>query len=369
MDTALLKREERAVFALREVFRQYGYTQFKMNRFEEYDLYVRNKDFLVSDNVITFTDIGGKLLALRPDVTLSIIKNTPASLVGLRKVFYNENVYRVPKGADGFREIMQTGLECIGNIDDYAIFEVLMLAARSLRCISKEAVLDISNLDIVSRLIKALGLPDEETPRLLKCVAGKNAHEIAALSSALGGNKAATEVLTNLVTLSGAARVVLPKLKALLGPLFTSELSRLESIATALTDFGLGDMVRIDFSVVNDMSYYNGVVFRGFLREISSGILSGGQYDGLMEKMGRPFGGIGFAVYLDMLERFAREPNTMDVDTVILYESGVDLKRLASLVKRKTEAGARVLTLRDLPQHLRYGELIRLEAQEGKENA
>ena len=72
MNTTYLKPEERAVFVLRSLYRGYGYLPFKMSKFEEYDLYVRNKDFLVSDRIITFTDVGGKLLALKPDVTLSI---------------------------------------------------------------------------------------------------------------------------------------------------------------------------------------------------------------------------------------------------------------------------------------------------------
>ena len=73
----VLKNEERAVFALRKLYRSFGYAPYKMSRFEEYDLYVRNKDFLVSDQVITFSDRSGRLLALKPDVTLSIVKNAP----------------------------------------------------------------------------------------------------------------------------------------------------------------------------------------------------------------------------------------------------------------------------------------------------
>ena len=74
-DENILKFEEKAVFTLRNLYRNHGYRQFKMSKFEEYDLYSKNKDFLVSDGVITFNDTDGKLLALKPDVTLSIIKN------------------------------------------------------------------------------------------------------------------------------------------------------------------------------------------------------------------------------------------------------------------------------------------------------
>ena len=80
ISSIVLKNEEKAVFELRELYSKYGYLQYKMSKFEEYDLYVSNKDFLVSENIITFTDTDGKLLALKPDVTLSIIKSCTALL-------------------------------------------------------------------------------------------------------------------------------------------------------------------------------------------------------------------------------------------------------------------------------------------------
>ena len=75
IDETLLKNEERAAIELRSLYRRYGYLPYKMSKFEEYELYIRNKDFLVSDRIITFNDTSGRLLALKPDVTLSIIKN------------------------------------------------------------------------------------------------------------------------------------------------------------------------------------------------------------------------------------------------------------------------------------------------------
>ena len=74
IDQSILKFEEKIVFYLRSLYSGYGYKPFKMSKFEEYDLYSKNKDFLVSEGVITFNDTNGRLLALKPDVTLSIIK-------------------------------------------------------------------------------------------------------------------------------------------------------------------------------------------------------------------------------------------------------------------------------------------------------
>ena len=65
--------DERAGLLLRELYHQHGYQLYRMSKFEPYDLYARNRSFLVSENILTFTDTDGRLMALKPDVTLSII--------------------------------------------------------------------------------------------------------------------------------------------------------------------------------------------------------------------------------------------------------------------------------------------------------
>ena len=70
----LLSPQERLVLSLRGLYESYGYTRFPMRRFEEYALYLENKSFLTSESVLSFTGASGQLMALRPDVTLSIVK-------------------------------------------------------------------------------------------------------------------------------------------------------------------------------------------------------------------------------------------------------------------------------------------------------
>ena len=84
----ILTNQEKAVNKLRSLYLSYGYLSYKMSKFEEYDLYATNKDFLVSDRVITFTDTDGKLLALKPDVTLSILKNKYTILAKFSMINY-----------------------------------------------------------------------------------------------------------------------------------------------------------------------------------------------------------------------------------------------------------------------------------------
>ena len=145
LNSKLLKNEEKAVYALRELYSGFGYSQFKMSKFEEYDFYVKNMNSLVSHGVITFTDTTGKLMALKPDVTLSIIKNTKDSEGFVNKVYYDESVYRISEGSGSYKEITQTGLECIGDICIYDICEVVSLAIKSLALINNDYILDINS--------------------------------------------------------------------------------------------------------------------------------------------------------------------------------------------------------------------------------
>ncbi len=163
---------------LKALYSRYGYLQFRMSKFEEYELYVRNKDFLDSLNVITFTDTNGKLMALKPDVTLSIVKNSKDTPGEVRKVFYNENVYRVSKRTGSFQELMQVGLECVGDVDEYNIYEVIMLAAESLMDISDNCVLDISHLGIINDILNSCDVDYNTREKILICISEKNAHGI-----------------------------------------------------------------------------------------------------------------------------------------------------------------------------------------------
>ncbi len=349
MTEAVWKDEERAVFSLRSLYRRYGYAPYKMSRFEEYDLYVRNKDFLVSDQVITFSGSGGRLLALKPDVTLSIVKNAPEAPGVVQKVYYNENVFR------DYREIMQTGLECVGDLSSYEIAEVVLLAAKSLELLEETYVLDISHMGLIAAVLDSCGFDPEEKQRTMTCLRQKNAHELKSLCAE---NAGAWEKLNALVSSRGSGAEVLPRIASVLSTeAERSALKELEDLWSILESSGCAGSVRLDFSVANNMRYYSGVVFRGYLQGIPSSILSGGQYDKLARKMGRKSKAIGFAIYLDLLQELQRTEHTLDVDTVILHDGTVDAGVLSEAAEAAAKNGT-VLVTRQLPQDRSWKKLL-----------
>ena len=292
-----LDLSEQIIFKLRALYSRHGYTRFKMSKFEEYDLYSANREFLLSDHVLTFTDGSGRLLALKPDVTLSIVKSSRDEETGLQKLYYNENVYRTDKNGS-YKELMQVGLECIGAVDKDAMAQVLTLAAESLALIHPEAVLTLSHLGLLKQVTEVMGIPENRRQALLGFIGEKNLHELTALCRSCGAEETAIQQLCRLVQLTGTPGQVLPEARNLLaGFVDTAALDQLEAVTA-----GMGDALRLDFSGVDDPNYYNGILFKGFVPGLPDSVLSGGQYDNLMRKMGRQANAVGFAVYVGQLQ-------------------------------------------------------------------
>ena len=352
MTDMLWKTEERAVFTLRSLYRRYGYAPYKLSRFEEYDLYVRNKDFLASDRIITFSDGGGRLLALKPDVTLSIVKNAPEAPGAVQKVYYDENVYR------DYREITQTGLECVGDLGAYEIAEVVLLAAKSLKLLGECSVLDISHMGLIAAVLDSSGLSAGQRKQAMDCLRRKNLHELKSLCR---DKPEAWEKLRVLSVCRGSGRDVLRPV----GEVLTTEAERqaleeLQELWTILESSGCGDSVRVDFSVGSGMRYYSGVVVRGYLEGIPTSILSGGQYDILARRMGKRSRAIGFAVYVDLLQELLGEESPFDVDTVLLHDGSADTVALTAAAEAAARDGS-VLVCTALPKDRRWKRLVRFE--------
>ena len=307
--------------------RKFGYAPYKMSRFEEYELYVRNKDFLQSDRVITFSGPDGRLLAMKPDVTLSIVKNAPQTPGAVRKVHYRENVYRQDRDGN-FREILQAGIECVGDVGAYEVAEVVFLAAKSLEAIGPGTILSLSHAGLIRHALEVSGLPEEARRQAMDCLRRKRSRELRALCAA---HHAAGELL-----------LALPEARTLsdLEPLMGEQNQPLAELreAAALLDPG---QVRLDFSLGNDMKYYSGLVFKGYVPGIPDSVLSGGQYDRLLTHMKKNARAIGFAVYLDQLE----ENEDWDVDTLLLRGDAAPGEILAAV----RELPGTVLALKQEP--------------------
>ena len=361
LESKVLRGDERATYNLRKLYLRHGYSHYRVSKFEEYDLYAKNKSFLVSENLLTFTDTNGKLMALKPDVTLSIIKNVVADVKSSYKLYYDEHVYRTTSSGDGFREITQTGLESIGNIDLFAESEVLMLAMKSLESISENFLLDISHMRLLEGLLENLGIDPSDMSDIFALVGSKNVSGIRALCRKY---EIASEEIEKLCTLTA---MYLPIEKALesvkpyvAGEKMQAAFEELSGICELIREYGIADKLYLDLSIINDMNYYDGIIFKGFVNGIPDSILSGGRYDRLMERFGKKMGAVGFAVYLDKLERFGSASDDFDVDYMLLYSADVPAAKIIAAANELSADGSSVRASSAIDAGVRYRKLVRL---------
>lgn len=345
-----LGREERIALRLKSLYKSYGYEEYRLPGFDEYSLYAENESFLAEKDVVAF-NAGGKLLALRPDVTLSIVKNLPVA--GTRKLFYDETVYR--KSSVGFSDVRQIGVEVIGKVDFVARAEICSLMFATLDCVESDFVIDASHMGVIVKALKFMRLSAEGEDFAVKCLREKNAHDFARFAKERDIEPAAAAAFEKLISLPADPLTALSVLRGIAETLdISAEIAELEEMINLS-----GGRAEIDFSIVGDAEYYNGLIFKGYVSGMPRAVLSGGRYDKLLTKFAKRAQAVGFALYLGELGKYLEAVPDMP-EIAVLYNDSSAENAFSAAQKLRGE-GRRVLLCRELPDNF-GGEIISAEA-------
>lgn len=312
--TSILRGDEKYVLSLRALYENSGFVRYRMGKFEEYSLYMDYKNFLGRRNIITVTSPSGRLLALKPDITLSIVKNSAkAGEAGAVKAYYSENVYVPDPDSDTIKEIPQVGVEYLdssaGGADFApAVAEAATLAAKSLDLLGHRWVLCLSHMGFIKAVLDEAGLEGEARATATELIADKNSHGLQALMDGLGRQRAG-ERLASLAKLAGDYETVISAASELV---YSAEaeaaLEELRALAATLSEISVEKgAIHLDFSIINDVDYYGGAVFKGFVDGVPRAVLTGGRYDRMAEDLGCGGGAVGFCVLVGELERLLGE--------------------------------------------------------------
>jgi ATP phosphoribosyltransferase regulatory subunit len=208
------------------------------------------------------------------------------------------------RNSGNFREILQAGIECVGDVGFYEVAEVVYLAAKSLEALGEGTILSLSHVGLIRFCMDSSGLPACARSQALDCLRQKREQELRALCQEHGADDTLPVALLRARTPDDLA------------PLLTADNAPWQELRQIIALLPAGK-VRLDFSLGNDMKYYSGLVFKGYVRGVPASVLSGGQYDRLLSHMGKNARAIGFALYLDQLEQL-EETAEWDVDTLLL---------------------------------------------------
>ena len=323
----IFTQSEEITQKLSRLYKSFGYDRFRMSKFEEYSFYIGHKSFLRSENIISFGDLDGRLLALKPDITLSIAKNAREG--ESCRVYYNENVYRPSSSAREYKEIPQIGLEYIGNVDALAQCETVLLALRTMETLGGRYTLDLSDVRFVSSVLDDEGFYESEREKILDAVKKKDRGGIIKICLSAGKDEKTAERIAATADIHGKFdKAVKEAEKICVSSGARASLDGLKEIYAFLGEMGAADNVNLDFSIINDMNYYNGVVFQGYLEGVPKNVLSGGRYDNLLSKMGKSGGACGFAVYLDLIELYRTDGGDNEADVAVIYDGGDDVSKV-----------------------------------------
>ncbi len=325
--------------ALLSLYKKRGYAEVVTPTVEFFDVFNVKNRVIPEEKMFKFTDTSGRLAVLRPDNTMPMARMASARLKHAPrpvKLCYDQNVFRMPSGYSGMRsEFEQTGIEIIGGDGLRSDLECLTLAVESLKqlnlCMTGGSGgayrLEIGHAGFAAALVNSLGLEDTEKEAALSCVAAKNSSALAFLKDGRESMDKAIRLLQKLPRLFGG-KEVLDKARTLCEGVPDAEaaLDYLLYIYTTLEKAGLAEAVLIDLSIVHEMEYYTGLVFRGYIENLGEAVLGGGRYDTLLENFGESTPATGFGVNISApADRLAKSFKDARVERCLVYSEPDEL--------------------------------------------
>ena len=275
--------------------RHAGYQLIELPVFEDTDLFRRGvgeSTDVVSKEMYTFEDRGGRSITLRPEGTAGVMRSVIEH--GLDrgqlpvKVWYSGQFFRAERPQAGrYRQFYQVGIEAIG-LDDPAIdAEVIAIADAGFKALGlKQYRLELTSLgDAQSRAAHKVDL--------LKFIATLDLDEATAARAAINPLRLFDDKREEMKKAMADAPLLINYLNESSRAHFDQVIEYLDALNISYT---------LNPRMVRGLDYYTGTTFE-FVHELlgaQSGIGGGGRYDGLMEQLGgQSLSGIGFGLGVD----------------------------------------------------------------------
>jgi ATP phosphoribosyltransferase regulatory subunit len=299
-DECARKREMENLF--RNEFITNGYSEIQTPAFEYYDVFTHDAVPYVQENMIKFFDLNGRILVLRPEMTVPIARVAATKLLqnnDVLKLFYIQNVYGfLDQSMDAQAEVSQAGIEYIGKPGSEADAEVVALAAKTLLLTGlKGFKLELGQVGFFRGLIGDAPITEEQEEKIRNLVDAKNTVELDYELSKMPIEDDLRQKLLALPDLFGDDNSVFDLAYSFAqNEESTRAVDDLKRTYDILCDLDLEKYISVDFGLLNNYKYYSGIIIRGIVDDVGSPILSGGRYDHLLEEFGRPAPATGFAL-------------------------------------------------------------------------
>lgn len=293
-------RELRAMTdRIRAVFERAGYGEVYTPALEYESTYDRAGTTAVRPAYRVF-DEHGNVLVLRPDMTVPIARLAASRYARSEpplRLCYLAHAYRGVRPQRGqSRELLQAGLELLGSPAPEGTAEALTVLGAALEAAGlKTWSIGLGDCSLYPTLLESVGIAAEARERMLAELAAGDFVGLDQELDSLGLRGEAAELLRQVPRMRGGPEV----LDDLEGPLHDA-VGGMRQVH-ALLDSELARRVIFDFGLVRSIGYYTGAVFRVYDPAFGVPLGSGGRYDELLARFGRPMPAVGFALNIERL--------------------------------------------------------------------
>ena len=322
------KAKQDILNSINDVFKSYGYRQVATPTIEYYEIFSSIKSRVLKNEMFKLVDKSGELLTLRPDATIPIariIAKNYKKNKGNYKVFYTTQVYKMK--TEFKREITQTGIEYFGNPNSEADGEVISNAVECMLKCNLDFKIEMGNARYYKSLLDETNLSEQIKLKLKKLIEYKNFVELKSYVNQLELDTKIKEAIIAMPSLYGVFRTtILEAEKYCLNDNMKYALDELREIYSLIEDYGYSEYVSLDLGLINDLEYYTGVIFKGYIKGYGDSVLSGGRYDTLTEYYGESIPATGFGLSVDdlmngmIIQNKLEKDNKYKIDYIITYE-------------------------------------------------
>lgn len=293
---------------LSQTFRMRGYSEVVTPSLEFYDVFSGKSPVMDDDMMYKLIDGHGRVLVLRPDNTTPIARVASTKLRGFvppLRLYYNQNVFRISPYMSGrYDEVAQCGVELIGVGGETADVEVILTAVSALKSVlGDDFRFEIGHVGYYKAIIDGLPFGEAEKEKIRGLIASKSYASLGETLASHADRNAACRALTELPRLFGGGEVLEQALAAAPNDAAAATIGYLRSLYDTLCAAGMRRNLMLDMGLVQQIDYYTGVVFRGYMHGSGEPVLSGGRYDGLLADFGQDAPACGFAVNADAIAR------------------------------------------------------------------
>jgi histidyl-tRNA synthetase len=304
--------------------RAFGFEEYDAPILEPAELFAAKSGDEILTQLFNFEDRGGRAVAMRPEMTPSLVRMVGARANAMKrpvKWFNISESFRYERPQKGrLRSFFQFNADLFGDISPEADAEIVSLGVLTLKSfgLTKDDFhVRLSDRKLWTLFIQSHGIGEHDIPLVLaiidKMEREDNATTIANLEKIenINGEKMFSDILAirDIRSLGDMVRFFENVQSASTG--MESRVKEFSALLARIGYFGIGDFVTVDFSIVRGLAYYTGFVFEIFERSGQSRALAGGgRYDNLMKKLGYgDLPAVGFAIGDVTLGNLLKEKN------------------------------------------------------------